>query len=122
MIKQSLGYYLNERRGLSTRPGTLQTIEKNVIILRYGIYDKIDYSFLPQVFEYNLSNTLQFGQWKSIKKVIPNYDKFMAARKKMWLELGIKNHYLKTKKINGYIYKTNKFARQQTKRFLNLLD
>jgi len=52
MVEGILGYYNNEGLGASTRPDSLQQLEKTVIELRYGIYDKIDYDLVAKASQY----------------------------------------------------------------------
>jgi hypothetical protein len=47
-LNEILGAYLDEGKGASTRPDTKQPLERTVIELRYGIYDKIDPRFLEE--------------------------------------------------------------------------
>jgi glycosyltransferase involved in cell wall biosynthesis len=117
MISEGLGYYLNERMGASTRPGTLQPVERIVIELRYGIYDEIDYSFLPQATQYNFQNILEFGQWNHISKYIPNYKDFIETRKKKWFNAGIKNYSKIISKENNTLYKKTCLLKSHVKHF-----
>ena len=48
VINEVLGAYLDEGKGASTRPDNKQPLERTVIELRYGIYDKIDPRFLEE--------------------------------------------------------------------------
>jgi glycosyltransferase involved in cell wall biosynthesis len=105
MVKEELGYYLNEGLGASTRPNSLQPIERTVIELRYGIYDKIDYHYLPQALRYNVSLLLQENQWRSIDNFVPNYAGMMSERYKLWFYKGLKNHVCSIKKRRSLIQK-----------------
>jgi hypothetical protein len=58
-----LGYYLNERNGLSTRGDGLQETERTVIELRYRIFDKIDQRFIERANSYDVQN-LHIGEKK----------------------------------------------------------
>lgn len=51
-----LGFYLDAGRGASTSPNSKQLVERTVIELRYGIYDKIDFSFLNSALDYDVKN------------------------------------------------------------------
>lgn len=92
MVEEELGYYLNEGLGASTRPNSLQPIERTVIELRYGIYDKIDYFYLPQALKYSIYQLLQDNQWVPIENPVPNYSEIMSERYKLWFDNGLKNH------------------------------
>lgn len=92
MVKGELGYYLNEGLGASTSHNCLQPIERTVIELRYGVYDKIDYSYLPQALKYRIYE-LQIGnRWVPIEDLVPNYAEMMAERCRLWFEKGLKNY------------------------------
>jgi GT2 family glycosyltransferase len=69
-----LGYYLNEGKGASTRPGSKQVLEKTVIHLRYAIFDKIDLANIPLIVNYSIPTIMSYGELHSVKKFIPNYD------------------------------------------------
>ena len=85
-----LGYYLNEGLGQSTRPGTLQPIERTAIELRYGIYDKIDYRWAAQAARYNIPNLLYQGQWLPVGRFVPDYDRLLDQRHDQWHRQGIR--------------------------------
>ena len=95
-IENNLGYYLNEQKGLSTKPNSLQPIEEAVIKLRYAIYDRINYDHLPQATKYNIPNLLQFNKWQPVSQYVPNYEIFINNRKQQWFMTGI-NHFIKRK-------------------------
>jgi len=88
LVDELLGYYLDTGSGLSTG-SDLQPIERTVIELRYGIFDKIDYDFLLEALKYNVSSCYLNGEWHSVSRLVPNYDKFILNRKKIWFEAGI---------------------------------
>ena len=87
---EDLGYYLNESAGASTRPNSLQPIERTMIELRYGIYDKINYEYLPQATRYYISSLLQYGNWVSVGEFCPSYEEFILQRYKQWFLKGIR--------------------------------
>nr|MBC8492254.1 hypothetical protein [Chloroflexota bacterium] len=93
MTQTELGYYLNEGLGASTRPNSLQPIERTVIELRYGIYDKIDYDYLPHTVRYNVPYLLQFGQWVPISRFVPDYEDFIQDRSNRWFVLGMESYF-----------------------------
>lgn len=92
MTSRELGYYLNEGLGASTRPDSLQPIERTVIELRYGIYDKIDYDYLTQATQYNIPYLLQFGQWLPVSRFVPDYEVFIKERRARWFAAGIRRY------------------------------
>jgi glycosyltransferase involved in cell wall biosynthesis len=91
MVQEELGYYLNEGLGASTCLNSLQPIERTVIELRYGIYDKIDYHYLPQALKYNIYHLKLGDQWIPIEDFVPNYAEMMSERYRLWFDKGLKN-------------------------------
>lgn len=86
-----LGYYYNACTGLSTG-SILQPVERTVIELRYGIYDKIDYRYLPHALKYNIYQLLQENQWIPVEDFVSNYAEMISDRYKLWFDRGLKNH------------------------------
>lgn len=84
-----LGWYLDAGEGLSTRSGGLQPVERTVIELRYGIYDKIDLAYLPRAAAYSIPYLLQYGEWRSITDFVPQWQEMLAERKERWLDAGV---------------------------------
>lgn len=84
-----LGYHLNEGLGASSRPGNFQALERTVIELRYGIFDKIDYTFVPRAVRYRISEILQRGTWKDVSEFVPDYELLIEERTHAWLEQGV---------------------------------
>lgn len=82
ITKGLLGYYLNEGKGASTRPNSKQPAERTVIELRYGIFDKIDLSFLPETVQYSIPDIISFGQRIPVKDYIPKYVTVITDNKK----------------------------------------
>lgn len=93
MVDNCLGYYLNEGLGASTRPGSLQAIERTVIELRYGIYDKIDFDYLKDALNYNIYSIRQFSKDYLISNLIPDFSIFLMNREKKWLKKGLRNNF-----------------------------
>jgi len=83
MIKENLGYYLN-KNGLSTRPNSLQSIEKDQICFRYGIFDKIEKKNIPYLLDYNVKNFLYQRKYFSITKFYEKYNQFI--KKKIYIK------------------------------------
>lgn len=79
--KGHLGYFLNEGTGLSTRGDLLPTIEQNVISLRYGIYDKVDYRHYRATVRYTIGSILAGGQWTRVDRFVPDYAAFLRRRR-----------------------------------------
>lgn len=79
-INDNLGYYLNASTGASTRPNSLQPIERTVIELRYGIYDKIENKYLPQASQYSIPYLMISGSLQHLSNFIPDYTQFIQSR------------------------------------------
>jgi len=79
-VSESLGFYLNCGAGLSTG-NILQPIERTVVELRYGIWDKIDVDFIPAALEYDLKRIKVNGSWVSLVDLMSNYKNLLDSRK-----------------------------------------
>jgi hypothetical protein len=86
-----LGYYLNAGMGLSTSGGRLQPTERTVVELRYGIYDKIDYRYLPQAREYRWGEIYFDGCWHPVSELFPDYEAFLHSREHL-RRVGLRNY------------------------------
>jgi glycosyltransferase involved in cell wall biosynthesis len=91
-VTGNLGYYLNEGLGASTRPNSKQPLERTIIELRYGIYDKIDYDYLPATTRYDvrIPSISQFGEYRPVSAFVPDYENFMQKREKEWFKAGLR--------------------------------
>ena len=96
-IDDLLGYYYSAATGLSTG-SKLQPIERTVIELRYGIYDKLDYSFLPDALHYNIANCYWKDGWHPIAEIIPDYDLWLEKRRQKWFEFGVMKYVKRLRK------------------------
>lgn len=90
-VSALLGWYLDAGAGLSTG-SLLQPVERTVIELRYGIFDKLDYDYLPEASRYNISHLYWGGTWHPVSELVPNYDEWMLERQAKWFRRGI-NRY-----------------------------
>lgn len=68
-VANLLGYYLDEGMGASTSPNSKQLVERTVIELRYGIYDKIDWRYINQALKYDINNIYFMNQEKSVSDI-----------------------------------------------------
>jgi glycosyltransferase involved in cell wall biosynthesis len=59
-----LGYYLDAGVGASTAPNSMQLVERTVIELRYGIYEKVDWQFVNRALNYDIKRV--FYEEKSV--------------------------------------------------------
>lgn len=75
-----LGTYLNIGAGASTTLDSLQPLEREVINLRYGIFDKVDPTFLARALQYNLRQIKVFDKSLPIEDYFANYDSFLQQK------------------------------------------
>jgi hypothetical protein len=89
-IADNLGFYYNGGTGLSTSGGR-QSIERTVLELRYGIYDKIDYSLVPRAAEYVIPAILLPDQtWLPMTEIVAGYEQFLEQRRDRWADRGLR--------------------------------
>jgi hypothetical protein len=89
-VEENLGFYYDGGTGLSTG-GELQAIERTVLELRYGIYDKIDYTLVPRATEYVIPRILlPDGSWLAMSEVVADYHQFLAGRRARWAARGLR--------------------------------
>ncbi len=81
---EPLGYYLNEGLGASTRPGSLQSLERNVVYMRYGIWDKFDLDCLPELRHYDVYKIVNGGDALPVASLFRDYESMMARRTLEW--------------------------------------
>lgn len=95
MAKGSLGYYLNEGKGASTRPNNKQPLERTVIELRYGTYEKMDYDYVVNALSYDIEHIYVDGVKTHISQYIPNYQNIIKDAKQNLVEPGLQKYALK---------------------------
>jgi hypothetical protein len=85
-----LGVYYDGGTGLSTR-GDRQAIEGTVLCLRYGIYDRVDYSLVADAVAYRIPDLLlPDGRWLSLAEAVPGYEALLAERRARWHQHGLR--------------------------------
>ena len=94
MAKGLLGYYLNEGKGASTRPDSRQALERTVIELRYGIYDKIDYDLVAKSTQLDISRLYFEGKNTQVSEYVPDYNNLLENRHELWHSRGIMKYLL----------------------------
>ena len=78
VINEVLGAYLDEGKGASTRPNNKQPLERTVIELRYGIFDKLDPRFITEAREkYNIQELKWYEETAEVSTLVPNFGKFL---------------------------------------------
>jgi len=79
-VEKNLGYYLNAKRGMSTKPNSLQPIEKDVICMRYGIFDKVESKNIPYFMNYDIKSILKNKKFIPLTEYVENYN-FLLKKK-----------------------------------------
>jgi GT2 family glycosyltransferase len=81
-----LGWYLDAGLGASTRPNSLQPVERTLIELRYGIFHKLDTRFFPTIYPYSVPELKFFGKNYSIEHYFHDYSEYMSEKLKIFLQ------------------------------------
>ena len=89
MPQDLLGYYLNEGKGASTRPDSKQALDRTVIELRYGIYDKLNYDLVARATTFDIHHIITDGIPHAIELYVPNYHKHIEERLAAWWRKGV---------------------------------
>jgi nucleoside-diphosphate-sugar epimerase/GT2 family glycosyltransferase len=79
LTDELLGYYLNEGKGASTRPNSKQALDKAIIHLRYGAFDKIDVGMVPHTVIYSIPEIISFGEKYPVASFVKDYEKIINA-------------------------------------------
>lgn len=80
--ESTLGYYLDEGLGASTRGDGKQPTERTVIELRYGIIDKIQESWLAKAIRYDVRELYFNDKKHRVSNFVPNYETFKLSNRK----------------------------------------
>lgn len=81
-----LGYFTDASEGLSTQGGAEQSsIERTVVQLRYGVFDKVHPRLRDKTAEYKIDQVLHMGAWTSIEVYIPGYRKWIEGKSHLWV-------------------------------------
>ena len=82
--KIPIGFWRSAGENSSASHNPIQPIERTVIELRYGIYDKIDYRYLHLAQKHYRIDEIYFNnQWHHVSNFIPDYVNFINLRKKL---------------------------------------
>lgn len=76
-----LGYYLNEGKGASTRPNSKQPIDRAVIELRYGVFDRIDVSRIPYTVGFSIPYITSFGKQYHVATYVAGYNDILERNR-----------------------------------------
>lgn len=80
----SLGVYFDDGGGLSTSGGT-QAVERTAVILRYGIYDKLEPALVPAACRYVIPMLLlPDGTWTPVAELVSDYASWLMGRQDRW--------------------------------------
>jgi glycosyltransferase involved in cell wall biosynthesis len=83
-----LGYYLDERMGLSTRPNSRRKVESTVVGLRYGNYDALNYTHIPEALRFDVYS-IKYGETKHhVSEYVPDYANFFKKRRSSSIFIG----------------------------------
>jgi glycosyltransferase involved in cell wall biosynthesis len=88
VVNKILGYYLNEGKGLSTRPSSLQAVESNFIHFRYGVFNKVltaNY-YLPTLIRYDHRNYHFFNKRYPVESYFKNYNEMISKKINKYFE------------------------------------
>lgn len=81
-----LGYFTDAAQGLSTREGGREAlVERTVVQLRYGVYDKVQPELLAASKRMRLDAVQNFGQWRPLTELMPDYVRYLRKRQPLWL-------------------------------------
>ena len=77
--KGLIGYFLNENLGLSTKNNHLQILEREVILRRYGVWQKTNLFLNTSIISYQINHIREFDNLRELNDQI---QKLVAQRKK----------------------------------------
>ena len=81
-----LGYYLNAGQGLSTKPTSLQPIERTVVQMRYGLYETVDTKLIPYTNKYTIPIVYANGRSFQVRDLVPEYDSLYHENIQLFLK------------------------------------
>lgn len=91
-INDNLGYYLMANEGLSTNPNSRIDLDNFVISLRYGIYDKLWFHYLPLTTMYDYYEVVNGKERFPVSSYVPNYQQFLEERYRTYMDVGLVRH------------------------------
>lgn len=92
-----LGYFANEKKGLSTAEGGRgAALDRTAIQLRYAVYDKIDLAYLSGVSSFQPDQILSNEKWSSLLAVWPEAKGYRDSRKFLWTIGKLRNTFRKS--------------------------
>lgn len=79
-----LGFFLNEGKGASTYPNSSQAVERTVVELRYGIFDKVDFRLVPKAMTYDVHSIHHGSSRLHVPSLVPDYFDLIEERVRNW--------------------------------------
>lgn len=80
-----LGYFTDAAQGLSTREGGREAlVERTVVQLRYGVYDKVQPELRTPAERFRLDAVQNFGEWRALAELVSDYSSYLRKRKPLW--------------------------------------
>lgn len=81
-----VGYFTDAAAGLSTRDeGRQSLLERTVVQLRYGVFDKVDPQLRPAAQTYRLDTIRALGEWVPLASLLPEYESLLRSRRWLWV-------------------------------------
>jgi GT2 family glycosyltransferase len=111
-------YYTRFQGSGSASSGSLQGIEKALIELRFGNYDRVDPQYIKYLRKYRANEILIRGEWHPISAYAWHYPEFMLERKR-FRPFIFKNMLLT--QIYGYYYSSRLAIKTAIKSLLSVL-
>lgn len=91
-----IGYFTNESKGLSTKAGVnKELVERTVVQLRYGMFDKIISKKLLGIERYRISEVLAGNNWVPVGNYVKDYTLFIKRRMVLQRLAGIRKLIMK---------------------------
>jgi hypothetical protein len=95
-VSLPLGIYYDAALGLSTS-GIRPRVEKNVVLLRYGIYDKLNERYRPAITcHYHPGALLKDASWTPLSAFLPNYESWLEGRWRRWHSIGARRNFVRS--------------------------
>lgn len=118
-VPELLGYFTNEKKGLSTAGGGIgAALDRTAIQLRYAVYDKVDLAYLSKVDSFQRDQILSGGKWISLTAIWSEAQDYRASRKSLWIIGRLRNGFRKMLARLGLLNLVHTIQRRFTNRDL----
>lgn len=112
-----LGYFTNEKTGLSTRDGELAAaIDRMAVQVRYGVYDKIDLDLMQETDKFRIDEIFVNLNWIPLKNYWPEIYQYRESRKGLWILGKIRQGFRNAMRRLGILTVLHKVQRLFTNR------